>query len=275
MLERLGPSEKGKKIAEWLLPDFPVGCRRLTPGPGFLEALGQDNVECVWDGIASISETGILTSDGRHLDIDAIICATGFDCSYQPRFQLIGRNDVSLAQRWQDGDPECYFGTMVSGFPNYFMFIGPNSPISNGGLVQGIQAQAIYIYKCIDKMQTQTIRSMDVSREAMDDYNEHSQAYLRTSVWAEACSSWYKRGTKDGRVVAIYAGSAFHFVAMMRHPRWEDYVFDYVDGKASNRFAFLGNGFTKREARDMTIGDTQTLDFEDFWKLMELPPIYD
>ena len=27
-----------------VIPDFPVACRRLTPGPGYLEALGEDNV---------------------------------------------------------------------------------------------------------------------------------------------------------------------------------------------------------------------------------------
>lgn len=143
-------------------PRLSRGLSPSYPGAGFLQALGQENVECVWNGIASISETGIVTTDGRELDVDAIFCATGFDYSYQPYFQLIGRNDVSLAQRWQDGDPEGYFGTTVSGFPNYFMFIGPNPPVSNVGLPQGIQAQAIYIYKCMEKMQTQGIRSMDV-----------------------------------------------------------------------------------------------------------------
>ena len=277
MLNRLGSSEKGREIAEWLIPSYSVGCRRLAPSPEFLETLLQNDVTSVWNGIASISEKGILTLDDRHLDFDVIVCATGFDCTYQPSFTLIGRDGASLAQKWKDEDPECYFGTTVSGFPNYFMFIGPNSPVSNGGLTQAIQAQGVYIYKCIEKMQTQWIRSMEVTREAMDEYNEHVQAYLRNSVWAEDCSSWYKRGKKDGRVVSIYAGSAFHFVEMMRHPRWEDYRFDHAaaEGKCCNRFAFLGNGFTRREAVDQTVGDTQTLDFDDFWSLMELPPIYD
>lgn len=32
-------------IFEMLQPDFSPGCRRLTPGPGFLEALVEENVE--------------------------------------------------------------------------------------------------------------------------------------------------------------------------------------------------------------------------------------
>lgn len=37
-------------IIENLIPDFGVGCRRPTPGPGFLEALQADNVEAVFSG---------------------------------------------------------------------------------------------------------------------------------------------------------------------------------------------------------------------------------
>jgi len=31
-------------IARSLIPDFPVACKRLTPGPGYLESLLADNV---------------------------------------------------------------------------------------------------------------------------------------------------------------------------------------------------------------------------------------
>jgi hypothetical protein len=116
---------------------------------------------------------------------------------------------------------------------------------------------------------------MEISEAATADYNEHTQEFLKETVWAGNCSSWYKRGTRDGRIVAIYAGSAFHFVESLRKPRWEDYHYQYVGGKGTNRFAYLGNGFTRREARDGTVADTQTLDFESYWKLMELPDIYD
>ncbi|OQU97611.1 hypothetical protein CLAIMM_03513 isoform 2 [Cladophialophora immunda] len=120
MLARLGESPKGKEIASWLLPKFPVGCRRLTPGPGFLEALTQDNVDSWWDFIDEITETGIKLKDGTHRDLDAIFCATGFDTTFQPRFPLIGRNAVNLADRWASEEPEAYFSITVPDMPNYF-----------------------------------------------------------------------------------------------------------------------------------------------------------
>ncbi|KEY72241.1 hypothetical protein S7711_00240 [Stachybotrys chartarum IBT 7711] len=275
MISQLGDSEKARHIAAHLIPSFPVGCRRITPGPGFLKALMRENVESVWGSICRVTETGIQASEnGEHREFDVIVCATGFDYSYIPRFTLRGRNGADLSQRWRNDPPEAYLATAIAGFPNYFTFVGPNSPVANGGLVQGIQAQGLFIFKCITKLQVQGIRSMDVSKQAMDDYNVHTQAYLRDSVWATDCSSWYKRGDKEGQVVAVYAGSFCHFVEMMRTPRWEDFVFDYVvsrDSDSLNRFAYLGNGLTVREASNRSIGSLQTTSFEEYWNLMEVP----
>ena len=41
MLERLGGDEV---LAEKLMPDWEAGCRRATPGPGYLESFTKDNV---------------------------------------------------------------------------------------------------------------------------------------------------------------------------------------------------------------------------------------
>ena len=77
------------------------------------------NVDTRWDDIARITEKGILTKTGEELEFDAIVCATGFDTSFQPRFPIIGRNGVSLAEQWRE-IPEAYFGITVPKFPNYF-----------------------------------------------------------------------------------------------------------------------------------------------------------
>jgi hypothetical protein len=58
----------------------------------------------------------------------------------------------------------------------------------------------IYIYKCIDKIQTECIKSLDVSHKATIEYNEHIQKFLERTVWVAGCRSWYKRGTVDGPV---------------------------------------------------------------------------
>lgn len=119
MMERLGESEKGRRLADKIIPNFPVGCRRQTPGPDFLEALLEPTVDVRWDDIDKITEKGILTKSGDELFFDAIVCATGFDTTFKPRFPIIGRNGADLSKQWDD-TPEAYFGLAVPNFPNYF-----------------------------------------------------------------------------------------------------------------------------------------------------------
>ncbi|KAJ0418904.1 hypothetical protein BJY00DRAFT_324681 [Aspergillus carlsbadensis] len=275
MIKRLGDTPKGRKAAEYLLPSFPVGCRRQTPGPGFLEALTQDNIEMHWDDVAAITEKGIRTRSGEEKEYDVIVCATGFDTSFRPAFPLIGRGGVNLAQKWDIEQPKAYFGFSVPDMPNYFCFIGPNSPISNGSLVLGIQATAIYVYKWLEKLQTEMIRSFEVRDDANEEYNQHIQQYLERTVWTRGCRSWYKRGTVDGPVVAIYGGTSFHFMEAIKNPRWEDFHIDRVKEAKSNRFAYLGDGFSQREAKGGSVGATQTLDFDEYWRLFVTPDIHD
>ena len=274
MTERLGDSEKGRKAAEMLLPDFPVGCRRQTPGPGFLEALVQDNIELKWDDLANCTEKGITTRSGEEREYDVIVCATGFDTTFRPAFPVIGRNGVNLATKWSLDRPKAYFGLAVPDMPNYFCFVGPNSPISNGSLVLGIQATAIYIYKWLEKLQAEGLRSFVVRHDVNEEYNQHMQKYLQRTVWTRGCRSWYKRGTVDGPVVAIYGGTTFHFMEALKNPRWEDFEMDTTAIAKANRFAYLGDGFTQREKKAGSIGATQTLDFDEYWNLFVLPEIH-
>jgi cation diffusion facilitator CzcD-associated flavoprotein CzcO len=120
MRQRLGDSPKGKSLYHMLIPEFPVGCRRQTPGPGYLEALLRDNVETRWDDIGRLTEKGIHTKNGQQLDFDVIICATGFDTTFKPRFPTVGRNGVNLAEKWTKEMPMCYFGMTAADMPNYF-----------------------------------------------------------------------------------------------------------------------------------------------------------
>lgn len=47
-----------------IIPDFAPNCRRLTPGPGYLEALTADKVDYVTTPIEKFTRTGIQTTDG-------------------------------------------------------------------------------------------------------------------------------------------------------------------------------------------------------------------
>jgi cation diffusion facilitator CzcD-associated flavoprotein CzcO len=67
------------EIYESLRPDYPVACRRISPGPRYLEVLTKENVEFIPKEIQRITEKGIIDEDGVEREVDTIICATGFD----------------------------------------------------------------------------------------------------------------------------------------------------------------------------------------------------
>lgn len=81
-------------------PNFAPGCRRLTPGPGFLEALVEDNVALINNGIARMEPKGVVTEDGKLHEIDVLVCATGFYASAAPPFPVVGLNGRSLQEHW-------------------------------------------------------------------------------------------------------------------------------------------------------------------------------
>lgn len=144
-------------LKQKLVPEWNVGCRRLTPGIGYLEALSDPKSTVVYGEITRIKANGPVLEDGSEHPVDILVCATGFDTTFKPRFPLIGREGLTLAEQWKD-TPEGYLGMAAAGFPNYFMFLGPNCPIGNGPVLIGIETQADYFMKFIKKVRQENIR---------------------------------------------------------------------------------------------------------------------
>lgn len=69
---------KNDRLEKHMIPDFAVGCRRPTPGNGYLEALSMDNVRVVTAHIQDIVPEGIRLTTGEVIKVDAFICETAF-----------------------------------------------------------------------------------------------------------------------------------------------------------------------------------------------------
>lgn len=136
---------RNETLEELVIPEWGVGCKRITPGVGYLEALGSEKVEVAWGAIEKINESGPVGEDGREHPVDVLICATGFDVSYRPRFPIIGSSGQNLSDVWAD-IPEGYFGIAAHGFPNYFMIGGPNSPVGNGPVLVALGTFLYFLY---------------------------------------------------------------------------------------------------------------------------------
>lgn len=240
---------------ESLKPSFSPGCRRLTPGPGFLEALVEDNVEYVKDTIDRIEPRGVVTTDGKLHEIDALVCATGFYSSSAPPFPVAGLDGTKLTDHWQQRATN-YLSLATDGFPNHFMMLGPNGAIGEGSLTMMIESTGDYICKAIRKLQKDNLKSMVVKRARVRDFLRYVDSYFRGTVFMDDCQSWYKKngqGQSGATVTGLWPGSTLHCIEALRSPRWEDYEYEYLpeeNGAEVNEMAWLGNGWGATQMRD-------------------------
>ncbi|KAL4762854.1 flavin-containing monooxygenase [Aspergillus foveolatus] len=229
---------RDKSLREKLIPKFEAGCRRVNPGEEYLIALQQDNVQPVFDPIREIASDGVVLEDGSMNPTEILIAATGFNTSFRPRFPRIGADGVNLQDLWET-NPVSYFGLVVAGFLNYLMFLGPNTPISNGSLMGPLEATADYITRLLRKTVRQQIQSFSVRPDAQAEFDAHTQSYMSNMVWTGTCRSWYKNNT-TGKITALWPGSSLHYMQTLAEDWWEDFDFTYK----GNRFAYWGTSLS-------------------------------
>lgn len=213
------------ELTKKLIPSWPPGCRyvprpilaafllknfrhankfywtrRITPGDGYLEALIQENVEPVYEEIVSICSNGLHTADGKFHEVDIIVCATGFDMAWTPHFELLGVDGENIKDSWSPV-PNCYLGMAAPGFPNYFVMNGPRSNLGNGTVLPCLETEIEYVIKAAKKMQSDRIKSMNVSQDVTTKLNEYIDKWHTIGVWSAGCKSWYKNNTVDGEIM--------------------------------------------------------------------------
>jgi hypothetical protein len=240
MEERL---KKKPELFDAILPTFAPGCRRLTPGVGYLEALMEDNVEVITDTIASVSPAGICLASGREVTLDVLVCATGFKVSEAPPFPVVGRGGQTLAERWSP-IPESYLSLCVDGFPNYLMMFGPNSAIGFGSLTKILEAEGDYLLKVVRKMQKEDYATVEPKPQRVRDFTQFVGEYFKRTVYMDKCKSWYRtQGGRGDWICGLWPGSTLHALEALRSPRWEDFVYERVD-PSPNGLRWLGNGWS-------------------------------
>jgi cation diffusion facilitator CzcD-associated flavoprotein CzcO len=92
---------KDAEIADRIAPKFSVDCRRITPGDPCLNTIQQPNVKVVFEEAVKMFESSGIGKDGTEvIDVDTIVCATGFDTSFRLVFSVVRRKNVDLREKW-------------------------------------------------------------------------------------------------------------------------------------------------------------------------------
>jgi cation diffusion facilitator CzcD-associated flavoprotein CzcO len=193
-----------------LRPRYRMGCKRVLISNEYLPALQEPNVELVTDGIAEVRERSIVTQDGTEREVDAIIFGTGFKVIDMPVGDRIrGRGGRTLGEVW-GGTPQAHHGIAISGFPNLFMLLGPNTGTGHTSVVFMAEAQIGYVADALRTMRERGAAVADVRPEAQEASTRAVQERLKGSVWnTGGCASWYL--DDKGTNAAIWPGSTWTY----------------------------------------------------------------
>lgn len=205
-----------------LTPSYAVGCKRVIFSDDYYPALTQPNVSLITTGITAVRPEGIVTSDGRLREADAIILGTGFRATDPPiAYRITGRDGRTLATHWA-GSPRAYMGTTVTGFPNLFLMLGPNAGLGHSSVVLLAEAQVEHVLGVLDLMRARAAPSVEPTVEAQERFVRWVDAENATTVWNRGgCSSWYLDAT--GRNSTLWPHGVVRFERMVRTVAAADY----------------------------------------------------
>lgn len=192
---------KDPEIAEKLLPDTLIGCKRLCVDNGYFEMFNRDNVELVdlrERPLQRVTPSGIVVGDDE-IPVDAIVLATGFDAitGAHLRIDIRGRDGLTLRQKWAEG-AKTYLGLSVSGFPNMFLLSGPGSPAGLANMVTSGEQNVDWVADCIAALDARGIREIEAEPDAEEEWVAHVNAVAETSIYPLA-DSWYVGSNVPGK----------------------------------------------------------------------------
>ena len=212
-LAHLEASVSDPELRAKLTPSFQFGCKRILISDDYWPTFERENVDLVTEGIEEIRRDGILTVDGVLHPTDVIVLATGFALGLaNAPFSVTGRGEKTLDEAWKDG-AVAYKGMTVSGFPNWFILMGPNTGPGHTSVLVYTEAQIEHTLQAIQRIIRDDLKFVEVKQEVQDDYNAGIQGRMKHMVWSN-CKSWYLN--PDGSNHALYPGFAAEYVLRTR-----------------------------------------------------------
>jgi cation diffusion facilitator CzcD-associated flavoprotein CzcO len=199
---------RDRDLRRKLLPDYPIGCKRLLFSNHWYPAIVQPHVDVVTSGVVAVEPTGVRDADGHLHEVDVIIWGTGFAATdFLAPMKIAGRDGRDLHEWWAGG-ARAHLGITVPGFPNLFCIYGPNTNLGGSSIIGMLEGQAAYVVSAARALAAGA-PPLDVRPEVADAYDREMQARLGDSVWA-GCDSWYRDG---GRITTNWPGLVSEYTA--------------------------------------------------------------
>ncbi|MCA4135384.1 NAD(P)/FAD-dependent oxidoreductase [Arthrobacter sp. M4] len=213
-------------LIEKVTPDFPPFGKRMLLDNGWYKAVARPDVTLIDEAVARIDGNRIHGVGGQVVEADVLILATGYDVvRYLSPVELIGRGGVSIREAWDDVDSRAYLGTVVPGFPNFFMLYGPNTQLGHGGsFIYIVECQIDYVLSVLRAMSETSVDVVECREDVYDKYNETIQSMHQNMIWSHPGMSTYFRNER-GRIITQNPWKLPDFWALTREANLDsDYI---------------------------------------------------
>jgi len=206
-------------LRERLTPRFRIGCKRILISSDWYPALVSPEVELLTEAVERIEGDAFVTADGSRHRADVLVAATGFHVTSPPIAARIRARGAALAERWTPHG-SALRGTTVSGFPNLFLLIGPNTALGHNSMVYVIEAQIRYVLQALDRLDGRGARTLEATPEAERAYGDRLDRALSRSVWQRGgCVSYYQAADGANSTIWPHSAAAFGRAVARLHPR--------------------------------------------------------
>lgn len=193
-----------------LKPNYRAGCKRIVLSSSFYRALKLPNVTLVDRALKMVKGPSLTAEGGEVYSADVLILCTGFEVSqFLSPLKIFGEDGVDISEHWSRG-ASAFMGSLVAGFPNLFLLLGPNTGLGHNSLVFMVECQVDFFLRCLRATQDRGGSCFSVSREVQTRFNLELQSRLKRGVWSTGgCSSWYL--DSDGINRTLWPGSTLEF----------------------------------------------------------------
>lgn len=210
-LAHLDESVSDPALRARLTPDYQPGCKRRCISDDYLSTFNRSNVHLVTDRITRIEPEGVRDATGKLHPVDVIVEATGFrPFDITDYVNIVGRDGKRLRDVWGDR-VESFRTVMVSGFPNFFMLLGPNSATGHTSALIMIESQAQYVMRSLEFMARHELAYIDPDPDVVRRYNDRLQKDMQKMVFSGGCNAWYT--DSHDRNFTLWPYSALRFLA--------------------------------------------------------------
>ena len=187
-----------------VLPDFPPFAKRMLLDNGWYRSIRKPNVRLVDERLSGIEGSTLTASNGETADVDVLILATGYETTQVlGSYEITGRDGRDLHEFWGEDDAAAFLGTLVPGFPNFFILLGPNVGSGHGGsMIRNIENQAHYASEIVHQTLQNGAHTVEVKDAVYQDYMRQIDEAHDKLVWTHpGTENWYRN--PKGRVIAI------------------------------------------------------------------------